>query len=443
MKRRITHLQAIAIGYFLMVFTGTLILMLPISTASGEWAGFNDAIFTAVSASCVTGLVVRDTATYWSGFGQAVILMLIQVGGLGFMTIATIFFRLLKKNVGLREKEIMVESLNQSHVGGILKMTRLILVGTGIIELVGAVLLSFRFIPEFGFGKGVWYSVFHSVSAFCNAGFDLMGGKYGKFASLVGYKSDPLVSITIMALITIGGIGFLVWDDILQKKWHFKKYYLHTKLVLITSAILTFGGAILIFLLERENWSDMTSGGRILSALFASVTPRTAGFNTTDIAAYTGATKLITIILMFIGGSSGSTAGGVKTTTIAVLFINVFSRLRHNQSTVTFGREIDDETLRKASTIFMVNLTLALTGTFLICAFQHLPLTDVMLETFSAIGTVGMTSGITRSLTIFSRYILVFLMYCGRVGSVSFALALLEKRDISSVRYPKGKITIG
>ncbi len=443
MKKRITHLQVIALGYFLMIIIGALLLMLPISTADRSGATFNDALFTAVSASCVTGLVVRDTATYFSSFGQAVIIILIQIGGLGFMTVATLFFKLIKHKIGLREREIMVESLNQSHVGGILKMTNKILLGTVIVETAGALLLSIRFIPEFGVGKGIWYSVFHSISAFCNAGFDLMGARDGEFASLIAYSGDALVSITVMLLITIGGIGFLVWDDLIAKKFNFKKLELHTKLVLVTSFILTFGGAILVFFLERGGFSGMPLGERILSSLFASVTTRTAGFNTTDIAKYTGGTKLLMVILMFVGGSPGSTAGGIKTTTVAILFINMAARMRRLPGTVAFGREIDQSDLGKAATIFVVNLTLALGGTLAICMIQDINVIDLMFEAFSAIGTVGMTTGITRSLAAASKYIVMFLMYCGRVGSISFALALLEKKGAGNVKYPKGKITIG
>ena len=270
-----------------------------------------------------------------------------------------------------------------------------------------------------------------------------MGARDGEFASLIAYSGDALVSITVMLLITIGGIGFLVWDDLIAKKFNFKKLELHTKLVLVTSFILTFGGAILVFFLERGSFSGMPLGERILSSLFASVTTRTAGFNTTDIAKYTGGTKLLMVILMFVGGSPGSTAGGIKTTTVAILFINMAARMRRLPGTVAFGREIDQSDLGKAATIFVVNLTLALSGTLAICLIQDINVIDLMFEVFSAIGTVGMTTGITRSLAAASKYIVMFLMYCGRVGSISFALALLEKKGAGNVKYPKGKITIG
>lgn len=420
-----------------MILAGTLLLMLPISTKEAGGASFTTALFTATSSSCVTGLVLKDTAVYWSVFGKCVILALIQIGGLGFMTMAMMFTMLLRRKAGLREREVMVESINQLELHGIQHITKIIVLGTLIFEGAGALLLAIRFIPLFGVKKGILYGIFHSVSAFCNAGFDLMGSFSGEFSSFTAFVDDPLVNITLMALITIGGIGFFVWDDLLKCKFKFKRYKLHTKIVLAVSFILTFGGALLFYVFEGGY------EGGVLAALYDSVTARTAGFNTVDTAALTGASKLLTVILMFIGGSPGSTAGGVKTATVAVILCHTFSRLRAKPSANMFGRRIDDDLLKKSVLVLFTNLTLALAGSVAICALQGVSVSDAMFEAFSAIGTVGMTTGITRDLGAVSKYIVIFLMYLGRVGSVSFAGALLEKKANPPVTYPSEKIIVG
>lgn len=444
-KKRLnmSHVQIIALGFFLIIITGTFFLMLPISTKNGQGASFLDAIFTATSASCVTGLVVRDTSTYWSGFGQAVILAMIQIGGLGFMTIATLFFMLLRKRVHLRGRELLTESISASQVGGIMRLAKKILLGTFIIEASGAILLMIRFVPLYG-KQGIWMSVFHSVSAFCNGGFDLMGQFTGEYSSLTAFADDWLVSTVIMVLIVIGGVGFVVWDDMLTYKWRIKRYHLHSKIVLFMTAVLIFGGAVLFFAVEQNaTGSGLSLGNQILAALFDSVTARTAGFNTVDTAALSDAGKLITIALMFIGGSPGSTAGGVKTTTIMVLMLYSFSYMRKDRSTSVFGRSLEEDALRKASAVFFTNLMLALGVTIAISAIQSLPMLDLMFETFSAIGTVGMSTGLTRELNNVSRVLIIFLMYCGRVGSLSFANALAGKRKTAPVKDAVEKITIG
>lgn len=441
MRKKLSYLQIIALGYFLIIAAGTLLLMLPPASVAPGGANFRTAFFTATSASCVTGLVLCDTATSWTGFGQGVILCLIQIGGLGFMTFATLFYILLRRKMGLRERSVMVESINTTQIGGILNLTKKIAIGTAFFEGLGALLLMLRFIPRMGFARGIWYGVFHSVSAFCNAGFDLMGVYDGAYASFVGYSGDWLVNLVLMALITIGGLGFLVWDDLSRKKFHFRRYALQTKLVLSISALLTFGGALLLFFFEPQG--DLSFDEHVLTSLFGSVTARTAGFNTTDTAAMSTGGKLLTIILMFIGGSPGSTAGGIKTTTVAVLLLHAFAGIRHEQSAGAFGRSLGEDLLKKAASVFFVNLLLALTGALAICMIQPLALEDVLFECFSAIGTVGMTTGITRALAPASSYIIVFLMFCGRVGSISFAVALLEKRARPPVRRPTEQITIG
>ena len=444
MKRKFSQTRIIALGYILIIIVGTLLLMLPAASQSGKSAGFVPAMFTAVSASCVTGLVVLDTATSWTVFGQAIIITLIQIGGLGFMTIATMFSMLLKRRMGLREREIMVESINTQHIGGIMLLTRKIIAGTVLFETCGALLLATRFIPRFGPVKGIWYSVFHSVSAFCNAGFDLMGITE-PYASLTGFSDDFVVNFTLCALIIIGGIGFLVWDDIGKKKLRFKYYQLHTKLVLTVTAILLVVPSILFFVFERDfTNAGLDLGHSVLNSIFDSVTARTAGFNTTDTAALSPASKILTIFLMFIGGSPGSTAGGIKTTTIAVIAVSTFNGITRRQSKGVFGRRLEKDALHKASSVAFTNMSLAIFGIIAICAFQPtLDIGDIIFECVSAIGTVGMSTGITRSLTLAPRLIIAFLMFCGRVGSVSFALALMEKRAAPPIKNPREKITIG
>ena len=441
--RQLSYVQTIALGFLTVIAAGTILLMLPAASQNGEATGLVTALFTSVSASCVTGLVLVDTATYWSGFGQAVILLLIQLGGLGFMTIATLFSRLLRRRMSLRERGVMAESINTIRVGRILEITYTIGLGTLIFELSGAVLLAMRFIPEFGFGQGLWYSVFHSVSAFCNAGFDLMGVKE-PFSSMVSYSDDALVSITIMLLIILGGIGFLVWDDIRQKGLKWRRYDLQTKLVIVTTLALVFGGALLFFVIERNRMNaDMPLGEQVLVSFFSAVTPRTAGFNSVDTASLSDASKLLTVMLMFIGGSPGSTAGGIKTTTVAVAFVFLFSGIRGRRGAYVFGRRIPDDAMKRSGMIVSTNLMLALFGALVLCGTQSLPLSDVLIEVFSAIGTVGMSTGITRELSTLSALVVALLMYLGRVGSVSFAMALLERRMDPPVTYPEEQVTVG
>ena len=427
-RLRMSYTQTIALGFFLIIALGTFFLLLPISSRGPKPISFLSALFTATSATCVTGLVVCDTYQTWTIFGQGVILILIQVGGLGFMTIATQFFLVMRRRIGLRARETLSESLNQTHIGGIVRLTKKIILGTLFCEGIGAALLAIRFIPKLGFGKGLFAAIFHAVSAFCNAGFDLMGQEEA-YASFVSFSADPLVNITVMLLIIIGGLGFLVWDDITVYKTHFRRYHLHSKIVLSTTAILIFGGAGLFYLFEAHaTGAQMGQGERILTAFFSSVTARTAGFNTVDTAALSEASKLLTILLMFIGAAPGSTGGGVKVTTITVLLLYATSYARHNRGTEVFGRQLPDLTLRKAASVFFTNLLLALVAGLIICGVQNLSAIDVLFETFSAIGTVGMTTGITRELNALSRGIILFLMYCGRVGSLSFAMALAEKK---------------
>ncbi|KXL54435.1 potassium/sodium uptake protein NtpJ [Anaerotignum neopropionicum] len=441
-RLRLSNLQIVAIGYFCVCMIGTILLLLPISAVKGNTT-LLQAIFTAVSACCVTGLVLVDTSTHWTLFGQLVIMILIQIGGLGFMTIGMRFMLLVRRRISLREREVMVESINAYQLGGIIRLTQEIVTGTLIVEGIGAALLAIRFIPEFGLTKGLFYSVFHAVSAFCNAGFDLMGIKE-PFCSLVPYANDFLINFTVMALIIIGGIGFFIWEDLYKHGLQWKRYYLHTKVVLATTGILIFGGALLFFIFERSaTGAEMPMKERMVSALFQSVTCRTAGFNTIDTGSMSEGSKLLSILLMFIGGSPGSTAGGIKTTTCAAFVLYMISGVRREGSATVFGRSLMPDALGRAISIFTINLGVVLIGALILCALQPFSGIDAMFEVFSAMGTVGLSTGITRQLTAASAGVITLVMFLGRVGSVSLASALLEKKAKPPVTLPTEKIIIG
>lgn len=441
--KKLTATRTIAVGFLGIILAGTVLLMLPIASADGKAVDFLTALFTATSATCVTGLVVVDTYSGWSVFGKMILLALIQIGGLGFMTIGVFVAVLMKKNIGLKERGILQESMNTLQIGGIVRLVKKITIGTLAIEGIGAVLLSVRFIPGMGWIEGICNGIFHSISAFCNAGFDLMG-KTEEYSSLVSYSGDFLVNITIMLLIITGGIGFLVWDDLQKKKLRFKEYRLHTKIVLVVTVFLILGGALLIYLFERNHlMADMGAGEKILTSLFASVTARTAGFNTIDVGGMSASSKLVTVVLMFIGGSPGSTAGGIKTTTFAVMLIFVWANLRNSHGSNVFGRRLEEEEIRKASIVATINLLLAVLAAVILCGMQSLPMEDVLLEVFSAIGTVGMSAGITRQLNVISRIVIILLMYCGRIGSMTFALSFTERKKVAPVQLPAEKIIIG
>lgn len=440
---RLNQVQYIALGFFFIILAGSLILTLPIASRSGEWTPFLDSMFTATSATCVTGLIVYDTFTHWSLFGQLVILLMIQIGGLGFITIGVGFSMAFRRRIGLRQRDLLKESINAMEIGGIVKLSRKIFLGTALCEGVGALLLATRFIPEFGPVKGIYYSIFHAISAFCNAGFDLMGGQQA-YSSFTAYVTDPVINIVLMLLIVVGGLGFVVWSDVVSKRFHWKNYCLHTKMVLSVTLILIFGGALLLFLFEQGGTiSGMSTGDQILTSLFGSVTARTAGFNTVDTGALQPESKLLTIALMFVGGSPGSTAGGVKTTTIAVILIYVISNLRGESGCNVFHRRIGDEVIKKASMVFCLNLFLGLISVILILATSSLHMSDVLFEVYSAISTVGMTTGITRNLNVTGRIVIMILMYCGRIGSMTFALSFVPRPETKGLAMPEEKITIG
>lgn len=442
-ERHMSHAQIMALGFFLVIVIGTAVLMLPISSKNGVWTDPFTALFTAASATCVTGLVVVDTYQYWSIFGQLMILLMIQIGGLGFITLGVLFSMFLKKKIGLERRNLIQESISAMQLSGVVKLVRRIVKGTFVLEGIGAVLLSMRFIPDMGVAEGIYNGIFHSVSAFCNAGFDLMG-KYEMYSSLTVYYNDLLVNVTIMALIIMGGLGFVVWEELKENKFHFRKYSLHAKIVLITTFILIAGGAILYGLFENNHlMQEMPPYEKAVTSLFASVTARTAGYNTIDLGAMTQASKLLTVILMFIGGSPGSTAGGIKTTTLVVIIVYIWSNIRNASGCNIFGRRIGDEDIKKASMVIGLNLILAVTAMLLISAVQIFEVEDLMLEVFSAIGTVGLSTGITRQLNLFSKLVIVLLMYCGRIGSMTFALSFAYKKESAPVLYPEERINVG
>lgn len=438
-KKHLSSAQIIILGFAAVILIGSLLLMLPVSTQDGKGAIFTDALFTATSAVCVTGLVVQDTATYWSVFGQAVIIILIQIGGMGVVTMAVAVTIFSGRKISLKQRSTMQEAISAHKVGGIVRLTGFILKMTVFFELAGAVVMTPVFCREFGIAKGIWYGVFHSISAFCNAGFDLMGCRT-PFSSLTSYSGHPVINITIMALIIIGGIGFVTWDDIKVNRHHLKKYRMQSKVVLVTTTFLILIPALYFFFLE---FSEVPMGERILNSLFQAVTPRTAGFNTVDLTLLSETGLAIIIILMLIGGSPGSTAGGMKTTTFAVLIstsIAVFSRKEHTQF---FKRRITEDTVRNAATILTMYLTLYLTGAFVISRVEGLPLMACLFETASAVGTVGLTLGITTQLGLISQVILIILMYFGRVGGLTLVFAALSKRVGNTARFPQEKMTVG
>lgn len=440
---KLKYTEIIVFGTLLIIILGGLILSLPVSSRDGTSTPFVNSLFTAASAFCVTGLVIYDTYTHWSLFGQIVILVLIQVGGLGFMTIITLFSMFLKRKIGLKERRLLMESANTLKIGGIVLLIKKILIRTFIFESIGALLLTIRFYPRMGLTEGFYSGVFHSVSAFCNAGFDLMG-KYGQFSSLTNYVDDIVVNSTIMLLIIIGGIGFVVWDDIALNHFNFKKYQLHTKIVLVTTSFLIFGGAFMFFVTEADySMLNFNLKERILASMFQAVTPRTAGYNTINLSELSEGGSLLTIILMIIGGSPGSTAGGIKTTTFVTLIITALSSAKQSSDITIFKRRLESDNLKKASSITVIYMSVAFAAIMLISISQNFSLKEVMFEVFSAIGTVGLTMGITPSLNTFSKIIIMLLMYGGKVGVLSIAAVLAEKKEPSPLSRPYEKIIIG
>lgn len=439
LKKHFSQFQIIIFGFAMVILLGTFLLMLPFSTQDHNGAPFLNALFTSTSAVCVTGLVVYDTATFWSPFGQGIILALIQIGGMGVVSVAVLLTKISGKKIGLRQRSTMQEAISAPHMSGIVRLTDFIIKTTFAIEFTGAVFLAPTFIKEFGLLKGIWYSLFHSISAFCNAGFDLIGVKE-PFSSLTSYVTNPVVNITIMLLIISGGIGFLTWDDIKVNKWHFKKYRMQTKVILTITAILLSLSTLYFFFFE---FSDMPVVERIWSSMFQAVSPRTAGFNTTDLTQLSDNGKLATIFLMVTGGAPGSTAGGMKVTTLVVLLATSIAVFKRQEDTQLFNRRVGNDTVKYALTILLMYLSLFIFGAFIISGVEQLPLLTCLFETASAIGTVGLTLGITTGLCGISKIVLIVLMFLGRVGSLTLVFAAVSGYHKKVSRLPQEKITVG
>ncbi len=448
-KHKLRPGQIVFMGFTMVIFAGTVLLMLPIATKEAGSADFMTAFFTATSATCVTGLVVVDTYQYWTDFGQFVILSLIQIGGLGFMTFATMFSLIVRRRITISERLVMMESLNFNDMSGVVRTTRRIIFGTLAFEAAGAFILSIRFIKDFGILGGIKKGVFHSVSAFCNAGFDLMGESGTAFSSLMGYQDDLVVNIVIMILIIMGGLGFLVWDDIANLKVpSFKKLTPYSKLVIIVTGLLILIGTITTFSFEFSNSAtigDLPLHEKILTSLFQSVTTRTAGFNTIDQAALRPETQIVSMILMFIGGSSGSTAGGIKTVTFAVLVLMAVSVAKGSRRVTLYERAISTDYVFRALTIFFIAVTMVFTGTILLLVTHDIDPLAAMFECVSAFATVGLSMGATPSLSLLGKIYIIMLMFFGRLGILTVTLSIARRLAIETgpVKYPMTKIMIG
>lgn len=439
--------RLLAIGFALIILTGAVLLTLPISSAEGISTPFEDALLTATSATCITGLVVYDTATHWSLFGQAVILCMIQVGGLGFMTLGSALVLLLRRNGTVSDRKQIAEALNTSDYQTATQTLKHVIAGTVAFEGAGAIILAARFIPDFGFAGGIWRGVFTSISAFCNAGFDLFG-TIQPFSSITGYADDLVVNLTLAGLIILGGLGFLVWED-LYTNHSWKKLSLFSKTVLITSGSLILLGTTLIFALEYTNpetLGELSLRNKLLASFFQSISPRTAGFNSIDLAATTESTQVLIIILMFIGASSGSTGGGVKVSTVAVLGAAMKSVLRGEKDATLFKKRISADTVNRALTLVFFPLILILIGSVAVnVAEPNVTFMDAMFECTSAFATVGLSMSVTPTLSLFSKIIIILLMYLGRVGMITVSYALLtdRRKRRNTLRYPEGDILIG
>ena len=438
-KKHMTSFQLIIMGFAGVILLGTVLLMLPFSSAEKVITPFHEALFTATSAVCVTGLVVKDTGSYWSLAGQTIILALIQIGGLGVVTVAASVSLLSGKKISLMQRSTMQNAISAPKVGGIVRLTRFILRGTFLIEAAGTVLLLPVFMGDYG-KKGIWMSVFHSISAFCNAGFDILGTDSSMFPSLTRYSGNILINLVIMLLIITGGIGFLTWDDIYTNKLNFKRYRMQSKIILMTTACLILFPTVFFYICDL---TKLPMEKRLLAAAFQSVTTRTAGFNTINISEMSEASKAVMILLMLIGGSPGSTAGGMKTTTFSVLILNAIATFRSQENAGAFGRRLEYHVIKNAATIAMLYFALFFGGGIAISVYEGLPLLDCLYEAASAVGTVGLTLGITPELHIFSQVVLIILMYLGRVGGLTLIYAVFSGRNKGNAKLPLEKITVG
>ena len=436
---RLSGAQTILLGFVILILAGAFLLMLPFSSRSGEWTNVTDALFTATSASCVTGLVLYDTWSHWTWFGQLVILSLIQIGGMGVVTMTTVLSKIVGKRLGLQARTTMQEAVSAPNLGEIMKYTRFIFLGCMIFEVLGAVALSPVFISEYGPLKGIWLSVFTSISAFCNAGFDL-NGTHGEFSSMTPYMDNPVVVITLVFLILTGGLGFLTWMDIRKHGFKFYKYSTQSKLIIVMELLLVFIPMIYLWFGE---YGDYPANQRFLASLFQAVTPRTAGFNTTDYNDFSGTGVVMTIILMLIGGAPGSTAGGMKITTITILFLTMLAFFKREKSPAIFKRRITTEAIYGAVAVFMLDVMLAVLGSMSIARIEHRAFLTALFESASAVGTVGLSMGITPTLHTVSKFILIILMYTGRVGGLTLVFAAITRKSTGNRQYPADNIAVG
>ena len=437
--KKLSSFQIIISGFVAVILFGTLLLALPISGESGRWTPLGDALFTATSAVCVTGLVVKDTATAWSGFGQAVILVLIQIGGLGIVSVTAFIATISGKRISLLQRSMLQESISAHQVGGIVRMTSFLFRAAFVMEAIGAAVLVPTFCSRFG-TRGIWMAVFHSISAFCNAGFDVMGSAAGEYSSLTVFSDDLGIVIPVCLLIVVGGIGFLTWDDVAEHRFHFRRYRMQSKAILAVTGALILIPAVLFFV---GDFSGYGMKERICLSLFQAITPRTAGFNTADLTSLSGTGRTMTIMLMLIGGSPGSTAGGMKTTTIAVLLATGAAVFRRRKNAQMFGRRIEEQAIRNAATLLLMYPVLALAGAFVISAADGFPFDLCLFETASAIGTVGLSLGITPSIGTISRLVLIVLMFLGRVGGLTVMFAAVNSNGSEVAQRPVEKINVG
>jgi len=444
-RKSLSPTKIIALTFAAIILLGALLLTLPAASRNGVSCGFRPALFTATSATCVTGLVLYDTWSQWSGFGQIVILSLIEIGGLGFMSAASVFVFFLRRKVGLKQRLIMAQALSLNDMEGVVRLQKLVLTGSLGVEAVGALILTLRFWPEFGFSRALRWGIFHSVSAFCNAGFDILGC-ITPGASLLEFNSDPIVLLTLGTLVVVGGLGFFVWEEIASKR-HFRDFSVYTRLVLISTAVLIFGGAVLVCILEWNNpatLGPMSFGDKLLNGLFQSMTLRTAGFAAIDQAALTEGGKGLSMLLMLIGGSSGSTAGGIKTVTMVTIVMFVMARARGRETVSVFRRSIPNAKVMDAMTIAAIVIFLALFGGVFISATSPVGFTDALFEAVSALATVGLTAGVTGSLSIPAQCLIILYMYFGRVGVLTISLGfLMGNKAEDRFRYAQTNLLIG
>lgn len=449
-KRRLSTFQIIVLGFVALMFIGCFLLMLPISTVGEGSSNFMDAFFTSTSAVCVTGLVVQDTASYWTFFGQLVILCLIQIGGLGVVTVVVGFAMSFGRKIGLMQRNTMQAAISAPQLGGIMKLTSFIFKVTFIIESVGAICLMTVFIPHYGFWKGLWTSIFTSISAFCNAGFDILGSEANLFPSLTIFRSNVFLNIVVMTLIVIGGIGFTTWNDFRTHKLRIKAYLLQSKIIITTTFILLLLPTLFFYFYEFKHsaWNDLSNGQKFLASIFQAVTPRTAGFNTVDLSKMSDASNVVMIMLMLIGGAPGSTAGGMKVTTIAVMLSSTFGIFKRKSDTECYGRRLKGENVKNAMTVCILYLLLFFVcGLLIFCIENSIAVDSVSImqtyyETASALGTVGISLGITTKICAVSRLILIFLMFFGRVGGLTIIFAATSQ-TINVSRKPEEGVSVG